>query len=127
MPSHEEHCRYTFRRYGVRGEDIHTFIDEPAVLFAGKHRDFRHDNETVKLVGQMFKAKYGEELAMNIALDHIIADHREAVQKHLKRTSNITQLPLSFGEAIHTTEALEKSSSPNILLSTAEVAKKIPV
>ena len=35
MPNHETHCQHTLARYGVRGDDIHSYIDEPCKV-AGK-------------------------------------------------------------------------------------------
>lgn len=81
MPNNEEHCQHTLRRYGVRGEDIHVFLDEPCRIAGQGHRTFRHDTKTIKLVGEIFGKKYGRELAENIALDHITADHEERIKK----------------------------------------------
>lgn len=80
MPNHEEHCQHSFNRYGVRGDDIHTFLDQPCKLAGRGHRTFRHDTKTIKLVGEMFGKKYGKTLAENIALDHITADHEETIR-----------------------------------------------
>jgi hypothetical protein len=82
MPDHEEHCQHTLKRYGVRGDDIHTFLDEPCRVAGQGHREFRHDTKTVKLVGELFGSKYGKELAENIALDHITADHEEDIREY---------------------------------------------
>jgi len=81
LPGHEEHCQHTLKRYGVRGDDVHSFLDEPCRIAGKGHRQFRHDSETVKLVGQIFGKKYGRELAENIALDHIMLDHKEEIRK----------------------------------------------
>jgi len=81
MPNREEHCQHSFERYGVRAEDIHAFLDEPSQLVGSEHREFRHDYETVKLVGEMFGEKYGREIAENVALDHIMLDHEETSEK----------------------------------------------
>ncbi|MEM4736465.1 MAG: CFI-box-CTERM domain-containing protein [Nitrososphaeria archaeon] len=85
MPSHEEHCQHTLKRYSVRGDDIHSYLDEPCRVAGQGHREFRHDTETVKLVGQVFGKKYGRELAENIALDHIMLDHKEEISKRAER------------------------------------------
>ncbi|MCJ7633013.1 hypothetical protein MUP77_11560, partial [Candidatus Bathyarchaeota archaeon] len=77
MPTYEEHCQHSLARYGVRGDDIHRYLDEPSRRFGQSHRQFRHDTETIKLVGKLFGSKYGKEMAENIALDHITADHEE--------------------------------------------------
>lgn len=81
MPNHEEHCEHSFKRYGVKGEDIHTFLDEPCRLVGQGHREFRHDTKTIKLVGDIFGEKYGRELAESIALDHLTADHEDEIKK----------------------------------------------
>lgn len=80
LPNHEEHCQHSMMRYGVRGDDIHTYLDEPCRVAGQTHRQFRHDTKTVKLVGELFGPEYGRELAENIALDHITADHEEEIR-----------------------------------------------
>jgi uncharacterized Zn finger protein (UPF0148 family) len=60
-------------------------LDEPCKVAGQGHRQFRHDSETVKLVGQIFGKKYGRELAENIALDHIMLDHKEEIRKRTDR------------------------------------------
>ncbi len=79
MPNVEEHCRSTLKRYGMEGRDIHQWLDEPSRKFAGGHREFRHDTETIRLVGKIFGQQYGS-LAENIALDHIMLDHEEEIE-----------------------------------------------
>jgi hypothetical protein len=81
MPNLEEHCKHTFKTYGVEGREIHQWLDNPSRKYAGRHREFRHDSETVKLVGDVFGKKYGRTLAENIALDHIMLDHKEEIQR----------------------------------------------
>lgn len=85
MPSHEEHCQHALKRYGVRGDDIHQYLDEPCRFVGQGHREFRHDSNTLKLVGQIFGKKYGRELAENIALDHIMLDHKEEINKRAEK------------------------------------------
>ena len=80
MPNLEEHCARTLRRYGVEGRDIHSWMDEPCKTYVGAHRQFRHNTETIYLEGRLFHTIYGSELAENIALDHITADHKEEVK-----------------------------------------------
>ena len=63
MPSLEEHCKRTLKRYGVEGGNIHKWLDEPSRKYAGAHRQFRHDTETIRLVGEIFEKKYGKSLA----------------------------------------------------------------
>jgi len=71
MPSLEEHCQRTLKKYGVEGREIHEWLDDPARIFGVGHRQFRHDAETIRLVGEIFGEKYGKSLVENIALDHI--------------------------------------------------------
>jgi len=81
MPSLEEHCKRTLKRYGVEGRDIHAWLDEPSREYATAHRQFRHDTETIRLVGETFGKIYGKSLAENIALDHVMLDHEEEIKK----------------------------------------------
>jgi len=81
MPNLEEHCARCLKRYGVEGRDIHSWLDEPSREYAASHRQFRHDTETVRLAGELFGSVYGKEIAENIALDHIMADHEEEIKK----------------------------------------------
>lgn len=37
MPNNEEHCQHSLKRYGTRGNDIHTWIDEPSRMYMGFH------------------------------------------------------------------------------------------
>jgi hypothetical protein len=68
-------------RYNTDGRDIHLWLDQPSQHYAGAHREFRHDTETVRIVGELFGSKYGKAVAENIALDHIMADHEEDIRK----------------------------------------------
>jgi hypothetical protein len=83
VPSRSVHVEHSLKRYGIAGEDIHAFIDEPVKVKGGKHREFRHDSETVKLVGKLFGGKYSVEVAENIALDHIMLDHEADIKRDL--------------------------------------------
>ncbi len=91
MPNLEEHCRHSLKSYGVEGRDIHSWLDDPSREYAGSHRQFRHDTETVRLVGEIFGKTYGKNLAENIALDHIMVDHEEEIKK--RNTTIIINLP----------------------------------
>ena len=93
MPNLEEHCRHTLRRYGVEGRDIHQWLDEPARRYASGHRQFRHDSETIKLVGEIFGEKYGAQSAENIALDHILTDHQEEIKRRNEEKQEIYRGP----------------------------------
>ena len=81
MPNIEEHCSHTLKRYGVEGRDIHQWLDETSRKYTSGHRQFRHDTETIKLVGEIFGKNYGKGLAENIALDHIMLDHKEEIER----------------------------------------------
>jgi hypothetical protein len=77
------------KRYGVEGKDIHIWLDEPARHYAGIHREFRHDEKTIILVGKTFGKIYGEDKAQAIALDHIMADHEESLKKRSEKNGSI--------------------------------------
>jgi hypothetical protein len=81
MPNCEEHSKYSLERYGKRAGDIHKFLDEPASVYGKNHREFRHDTETIKLVGKLFGQIYGKTEAESIALDHIMLDHLAQIKK----------------------------------------------
>jgi hypothetical protein len=85
MPQHEEHCEHSFKRYGVRGDDIHTWIDEPSAISGGSHRQFRHDLNSLPLAIQLFSNKYGADMVENIFLDHLKADSEENRQHETER------------------------------------------
>lgn len=77
MPDHETHCLHSLNRYGVRGDEIHTWLDEPSRIFGGSHRQLRHGYETINEAVAMFGTKYGAEVVRNIVTDHWIADSEE--------------------------------------------------
>jgi hypothetical protein len=81
LPNIDEHCKRTRLKYHTEGRDIHAWLDEPSQHYAGQHREFRHDTETVIAVGQLFGKKYGKSVAENIALDHLMADHEDEIKK----------------------------------------------
>jgi len=91
MPNLEVHCRRTLKRYGAEGRDIHEWLDKPSRKYAGAHRQFRHDTETIKLVGEIFGKTYGKSLAENIALDHIMLDHEEEIKRNRKIVANLPE------------------------------------
>jgi hypothetical protein len=74
MPNHEEHCQHSFARYGVRGDDIHSWIDEPSQVSGLNHRRFRHDLNSIKIAKKVFASKYDADTIENICLDHFKAD-----------------------------------------------------
>ena len=77
MPEHEEHCLHSLKRYGVRGDEIHAWIDEPSQIAGGSHRSFRHDLASLPTAIQLFSEKYGADMVENIFLDHLKADSEE--------------------------------------------------
>ena len=74
MPLFKEHGDQSEKLYGVRGDDLHEWIDAPVVIDGPKHRSFRHSANCVIL--HMFN-KYGEKLARNILLDHLVLNKIE--------------------------------------------------
>lgn len=86
MPQHEEHCVHSEKRYGVRGDEIHAWMDEPSRISGGSHRNFRHDLNSLPTAIQIFGKLYGAEVVENIFLDHLKADSEEN-RKH-ERESN---------------------------------------
>jgi hypothetical protein len=77
MPNHEEHCKHSFERYGVRGDDIHSWIDEPSEIDGYNHRRFRHSVQDIPIAVKVFGVKYSAETVENIFLDHLKADSEE--------------------------------------------------
>ena len=78
MPDHEEHCRHSEQRYGVRGDDIHWWIDELSGPLGSSHREFRHNAyRDLPMVYRIFGQKYGNDIAREIFLDHITLDVKE--------------------------------------------------
>ena len=77
MPQHEEHCQHSEKRYGVRGDEIHSWIDEPSQISGGSHRNFRHDLNSLPTAIQLFCKTYGAEIVEDIFLDHLKADSEE--------------------------------------------------
>src|SRR4030067_1418688 len=86
MPGHEEHCLHSQKRYGVRGDDIHSWIDEPSAVAGALHRDYRHDLHSLPAAIQIFGSKYGADMVENIFLDHLKADSEENRKKEVERS-----------------------------------------
>lgn len=82
MPCLEEHCEHSEKRYGFRGEDIHSWIDEPSQVAGGSHRDYRHDLSSLQTAIQIFGKLYGAEMVENIFLDHLKADSAETRKRN---------------------------------------------
>ena len=89
MPNLEEHCKHSLKHYGVEGREIHAWLDQPCRTYGKGHRQFRHDTETIKFVGKTFGDKYGRDIAENIALDHIMLDHREGIKRRNEEKQEI--------------------------------------
>jgi hypothetical protein len=106
MPNLETHCLRSLKRHGVEGRDIHKWLDEPARRFSSNHRQFRHDAASIKIIMDLFGNSYGRDIAMNIALDHIRADHKEEIRRNTKRRKRSKQIHSStFQPMIITFEA----------------------
>jgi len=124
MPSLTEHCMFTKKRYGVTGRDIHKWMDEPVKLYGPNHRMVRHDK--YQELPFSFIEKYGNELAYNIMLDHLLADQHTPdglpiqikrrkkpeplIQKDINEPETILELPAPTKEDIAkpTTTKLER-------------------
>lgn len=72
MSSNRKHSDRSRRRYGYGGEDVHRWMDEPFRLYGSSHRKVRHEPD--QEIPKVFLEKYGEELARNLMLDHILYD-----------------------------------------------------
>jgi len=88
MPSLEEHCKHTGKRYGVEGRDINSWMDEPSQVAGGAHREFRHDLESLPIAIRIFESKYGAEMVENIFLDHLRADSKEMRKREENKEEN---------------------------------------
>ena len=73
MPTQEEHCRDSLRKYGKRFDELHKWMDEPRELLGKKHRMYRHDPRTTP---QEAKKLFGE-YADHACIDHIMLDYPE--------------------------------------------------
>ena len=74
MPNHEEHCAESLKRYGKTFSELHTWMDEPSLLLAAKHRKYRHNPNVTPMEAQ---AIFGFN-ADNACLDHIRLDEVES-------------------------------------------------
>jgi len=90
MPNLEEHSKHSQKRYGVRGEEIHSWIDEPSQVAGGSHRDYRHDLSSLQTAIQLFGEQYGVEMVENIFLDHL----RAYCQEQRKRAEELAKYGL---------------------------------
>ena len=70
---HEGHCVRSHEKYGVRGDEIHFWMDEPSSISGFAHRIYRHRLNQV--IPKFLIEKYGRDLCRYIMVDHIIADN----------------------------------------------------
>ena len=131
MPQHEEHCLHSERRYGVRGDDIHAWMDEPSGLAGGSHRNFRHDLNSLPVAIQIFGSKYGAEMVENIFLDHLKADSeenrkKEAERNHVEEKVSIWTFPIpSFDLSVEGLRRYLESSVSSVPNSPRELLKDV--
>lgn len=86
MPSHEEHCRDSVRKYGKAFSDLHHWMDEPSTLLGKGHRVYRHDPiRTPPLAKKIFG-----ELADQACLDHIRLDELESRRMQSQQPLELT-------------------------------------
>jgi len=71
MPSHEEHCQDSVRKYGKRFDDLHRWMDEPYEILGKRHRMYRHDPRTTPQEAKKLFGEYGD----HACLDHIRLDY----------------------------------------------------
>jgi hypothetical protein len=88
MPNREEHCLHSYERYGIRGDDIHSWIDEPSQILGGSHRNERHDVNSLDTAIRMFGNKYGDDAVRQIFLDHLYLDSKEKQELQQQSTEN---------------------------------------
>jgi len=72
MPTNFVHSVFTYRRYGVGGSDIHSWMDSPSRDLGKIHRLLRHDYDD--WIPQRFVRKYGLWKAKAIMRSHIYRD-----------------------------------------------------
>lgn len=94
MPNHEEHCQHSLELYGVRADDVHTWMDEPSSLYGSSHRWTRHD---LALIPRKFIDEYGEELTRQIMLDHILLDRQWEVGPSVRITATAAGVKVFSG------------------------------
>ena len=73
MPSHEEHCKDSLKRYGKRFDELHRWLDEPTTMLANGHRIYRHDPVSTPPIANKLFGK----LADQAYIDHIRLDRLE--------------------------------------------------
>lgn len=93
MPSHEEHCQDSLKRYGKRFDELHRWMDEPSTLLGPSHRKYRHDPNTTP---QIARVLFGP-LADQACLDHVRLDELESRRKGIKALEPKIPAPFAFG------------------------------
>jgi hypothetical protein len=84
MPSHQEHCADSMKRYGKTFSEVHTWMDEPSLILGSAHRQYRHDPYVTPIEA---KAIFGD-FADHVCLDHIRLDEQE----NRKRANELVKL-----------------------------------
>jgi len=92
MPSYDEHCKQSFERYGITGEEIHEWMDEPCKIYGSAHRKVRHDPN--QQLPAFLIHRYGADLARNIMIDHVLLDTSTKTGDSLlfKESESISQI-----------------------------------
>jgi len=78
MPSHEEHCQQSLRRYGFDFAEIHSWMDRPSLAYGIDHRKLNHDiyrtpYEAEKLFWDLVPEEQRENIRW-VVIDHIRLD-----------------------------------------------------
>jgi hypothetical protein len=91
LPSHEEHCQESLRRYGKTFSELHKWMDEPCEIMGAKHRIYRHDPYTTPKEAKALFGEYADEAC----LDHIRADMKTLRRQGVKvaRPHGKSELP----------------------------------
>jgi len=77
LPSHEEHCQDSLKRYGKPFSELHRWMDEPSEIMGSKHRTYRHDPYTTPKEARLLFGEYADQAC----LDHILLDRRSSEAK----------------------------------------------
>ncbi|HEY4699380.1 MAG TPA: hypothetical protein VIH27_03310 [Nitrososphaerales archaeon] len=88
-PDNKEHSEHSLKRYKIKGEDIHAWMDEPSRIAGQSHRNYRHDLKSLPMAIRIFGEKYGAEVVENIFLDHLKADSEEDRKLENKSTKPV--------------------------------------
>ena len=127
MKSLREHQDHTNITYGVMIQDvsdktdrplveidggklIHEWVDGPVSVLGVNHRIERHGIDSLPTVVKLFGGIYGDELAKNIFLDHIVADVRGNTRVH-------NSLPKKTVENLNTQQKKDKYNNNTMELS----------